>query len=73
MPDDKKHDEIMDVLRTLLKVQALYAVRDLPNKKEKILFLNEGGLAYSEVALIVDSSPAAIRQVVYEAKKKAEK
>ena len=73
MSEDKNHEEIMGVLRTLLKVQALCAVRDLPNKKEKILFLNEGGLSHSEVALIVDSSPASIRQVVYEAKKKAEK
>ena len=73
MPDDKKHDELMDVLRTILKVQALYAVRDLETKKQKILFLNEGGLSHSEVGMIVGSSPATIRQVVYNAKKKAEK
>ncbi len=73
MSDDKKHDEIMGVLRTLLKVQALYAVRDLPSKKAKILFLNEGGLTHSEVAIIVGSSPASVSQTVYEAKKKAEK
>lgn len=73
MSNEKNHKEIMNVLQTLLKVQALYAVRDLPTKKEKILFLNEGGLSHSEVALIVGTSPATIRQTVYEAKKKAEK
>lgn len=63
----------MGVLRTLLKVQALYAVREMPTKREKILFLNEGGLSHSEVAMIVGTSPATIRQTVYEAKKKAGK
>ncbi|MEM7700352.1 MAG: sigma factor-like helix-turn-helix DNA-binding protein [Pseudomonadota bacterium] len=73
MPDDKRHEEIMDVLQTMLKVQALYAVRDLPTKREKILFLNEGGLSHAEVAMIVGASPGSIRQTVYDAKKKANK
>ena len=73
MSDNKKHDELMNILRTILKVQALYAVRDLETKKEKIRFLNEGGLSHSQVALIVGSSHVTIREVVYDAKKKAEK
>ena len=73
MADEKQHAELMNVLQTILKVQALYAVRDFETKKEKIIFLNEGGLSHSEVGMIVGSSPATIRQVVYDAKKKAEK
>lgn len=68
---DSNHDEMMEVLRTMLKVQALSAVRDLKTKKEKILFLSEAGLAPKEVAPIVGSSPQAVSQTVYEAKKKS--
>lgn len=68
---DGNHQELMDVLRTILKVQALSAVRDLPSKKAKILFLAEAGLTPKEVAPIVGSSPAAVSQVVYETKKRA--
>jgi len=67
---DANHQELMDVLRTLLKIQALSAVRDLPTKKEKILFLAEAGLSPKEVALIVGSSGASVSQTIYEAKKK---
>jgi DNA-directed RNA polymerase specialized sigma24 family protein len=70
---DVNHQELMELLRTLLKVQALSAVRDLPSKKEKILFLAEAGLAPKEVAPIVGSSAATVSQVIYEAKKKASK
>lgn len=70
---DASHQEMMDVLRTILKVQALSAVRDLPSKKQKILFLAEAGLAPKEIALIAGSTAAAVSQAVYEAKKKAPK
>ena len=70
---DANHQELMDVLRTILKVQALSAVKDLKSKKEKILFLAEAGLAPKEIAPIVGSSAAAVSQAVYEAKKKAPK
>jgi DNA-directed RNA polymerase specialized sigma24 family protein len=68
---DENHQELMDILRTILKVQALSAVRHLPSKKEKILFLAEAGLAPKEIGPIVGSSPAAASQAVYEAKKRA--
>jgi DNA-directed RNA polymerase specialized sigma24 family protein len=68
---DKNHQELIDLLRTLLKIQALSAVKGLPSKKEKILFLSEAGLSAKEIALIVGTSDAAVRQAVYEAKKKA--
>lgn len=71
--DDANHQELMDVLRTMLKVQALSAVRHLPTKKEKTLFLVEAGLAPKDVGPIVGSSPATVSQVVYDAKKKAAK
>ena len=67
---DSNHQEIMDVLNTILKVQALSAVRDLKSKKEKILFLAEAGLGPKEVAAIVGSSPASVSQAIYEARKK---
>jgi DNA-directed RNA polymerase specialized sigma24 family protein len=67
---DANHQEVMDVLRTLLKIQALSAVRDLPTKKERILFLAEAGLSPKEVGLIVSSSGASVSQTIYEAKKK---
>lgn len=70
---DAQHQELMGVLQTLLKVQSLSAVRHLPTKKEKILFLAEAGLAPKEVAPIVASSPAAVSQTIYDAKKKAAK
>ena len=41
---DANHQELMDLLRTLLKIQSLSAVRDLPTKKEKILFLSDARL-----------------------------
>jgi DNA-directed RNA polymerase specialized sigma24 family protein len=63
----------MDLLRALLKVQSLSAVRDLPTKKEKILFLSEAGLGPKEIAAIVGSSSGAVSQAVYEAKKKGVK
>lgn len=69
--DDKKHDELMDVLRTILKVQALYAVRDLPSQKEKIIFLNEGGLSHKEVGMIVGTSADNVRKRVSDAKKQS--
>ena len=68
---DSNHQELMDVLRTLLKVQSLSAVRDLPTKKEKILFLSEAGLSPKEISLIVDSSSGSVSQTIYDAKKKA--
>ena len=42
----------MELLRTLLKIQALSAVKDLDSKKAKILFLSEAGLSGKEIALI---------------------
>lgn len=73
MNDSKNHDEIMSVLRTLLKVQALYAVRNLETKKEKIVFLNEGGLSHAEVGAIVGITPDNVRKTVFAAKKKQPK
>lgn len=70
---DANHQELMEILRTILKVQALSAVKDLSSKKEKILFLAEAGLAPKEIAPIVGSSAASVSQTVYEAKKKAPK
>ena len=71
MTEEKRHEEIMGVLRTLLKIQALSAVRDMPSKKAKILFLSEAGLSAKEIGLIVGTSDGAVRQTVYEANKKA--
>lgn len=68
---DSDHEELMEVLRTILKVQALSAVRHLESKKEKILFLAEAGLSPKDVAPIVGTSAAAVSQAIYEAKKKA--
>jgi DNA-directed RNA polymerase specialized sigma24 family protein len=73
MSDEKKHEELMGVLRTILKVQALYAVRDVPTKKDKIVFLNEGGLTHAEVAAIVGTSADNVRKTVFAAKKKQPK
>ena len=66
---DAHHRELMDLLGTLLKVQSLSAVRDLPTKKEKILFLAEAGLTPKEIAPIVGSSNASVSQTIYDAKK----
>lgn len=68
---DANHQELMGVLRTMLKVQALSAVRHLPTKKEKALFLVEAGLPPKDVGPIVGSTAATVSQVVYEAKKRA--
>ena len=62
--------EVADLLRTLVKIQALSAVRDLPTKKEKIMFLSEAGLTPKEIGTIVGSSSASVSQTIYEAKKK---
>lgn len=70
---DANHQEMMEVLRTLLKIQSLSAVRDLPTKKEKILFLAEAGLMPKEIAPIVGSSAPSVSQTIYDAKKKAAK
>ena len=70
---DANHQELMDLLRTLLKVQSLSAVRHLPTKKEKILFLSEAGLGPKEIGPIVGSSSASVSQAVYDAKKKGAK
>lgn len=59
----------MEVLRTLLKIQALSAVRDFTSKKEKILFLNEAGLSLKEIGLIVNTTAASASQTIYAAKK----
>ena len=69
MSDQNQHEEVMDVLRTILKIQALSAVRDLPSKKAKILFLNEAGLSPKEVSLIVGTTAASVSQTIYAAKK----
>lgn len=71
MPDQEQHEELMDVLCTLLKIQALSAVRDLPSKKAKILFLSEAGLSPKEVGLIVGTTAASVSQTIYAAKKQA--
>jgi len=68
--NDANHEELMGILRTLLKVQSLSAVRHLQTKKEKILFLSEAGLSPKEVAPIVGSSSASVSQAIYDAKKK---
>lgn len=70
---DANHLEMMEVLRTLLKIQSLSAVRDLPTKKEKILFLAEAGLSPKEIAPIVGSSGPSVSQAIYDAKKKSAK
>lgn len=70
---EANHQELMGVLRTLLKVQALSAVRHLPTKREKILFLADAGLGPKEVAPIVGSSPASVSQTIYDARKKSTK
>ncbi|MGE4527247.1 MAG: hypothetical protein AB7D00_02670 [Rhodospirillaceae bacterium] len=70
---DVNHQELMEVLRTLLKIQSLSAVRDFPTKREKILFLSEAGLSRAEISLIVGSSSSSISQVIYDAKKKSAK
>lgn len=70
---DTNHQELMDILRTLLKVQALSAVRDIPTKKGKILFLSEAGLMPKEISQIVGSSSGSVSQTIYDAKKKAGK
>lgn len=70
---DANHRELMDILQTLLKVQSLAAVRELPTKKAKILFLSEAGLSPKEIAPIVGSTAAAVSQTIYEAKKQMEK
>lgn len=70
---DANHQELMDVLQTLLKVQSLSAVRDLPTKKEKIIFLSEAGLSPKEIAPIVGSSNGAVSQTIYDVKKKSVK
>lgn len=69
MADAKQHEEVMEVLRTLLKIQALSAVRDFTSKKEKILFLNEAGLSPKEIGLIVNTTAASASQTIYAAKK----
>jgi hypothetical protein len=63
----------MDVLRTILKIQSLSAVRDFPTKKDKITFLSDAGLSPKEIAPIVGSSAAAVSQTIYDAKKKTAK
>ncbi|GLS02596.1 hypothetical protein GCM10007859_26230 [Brevundimonas denitrificans] len=70
---DANHQELMGVLRTLVKIQSLSAVRHLHTKKEKIIFLSEAGLEPKEVAPIVGTSAASVSQAIYEAKKKAGK
>ena len=65
--------EVVELLRTLLRIQALSAVRDLPTKKEKILFLSEAGLTPKEIGTIVGSTAASVSQTIYDAKKKAGK
>jgi DNA-directed RNA polymerase specialized sigma24 family protein len=67
---DANHQELMDLLRTLLKIQSLSAVRDLPTKKEKILFLSEAGLSPKEISPIVGSSSGSVSQTIYDTKKK---
>lgn len=71
--NDENHRELMDLLRTLLKIQSLSAVRDLPTKREKILFLSEAGLSPREISSIVGSPSGSVSQTIYEAKKKAGK
>jgi hypothetical protein len=65
----ERHTELMEVLRTLLKIQALSAVRDFDSKKKKTLFLSDAGLSPKEIGPIVGSSAAAVSQAVYEYKK----
>jgi DNA-directed RNA polymerase specialized sigma24 family protein len=70
---DANHQELMELLRTLLKVQSLSAVRHLLTKKEKIIFLSEAGLSPKEIAPIVGSSSGSVSQAIYDAKKKGAK
>lgn len=70
---DMNGTEVAELLRTMLKIQALSAVRDLPTKKAKILFLVEAGLTPKEVSVIVGTSAASVSQTVYESKKKSSK
>lgn len=69
MTELERHAELMEVLRTLLKIQALSAVKDLDSKKKKTLFLAEAGLGPKEIGPIVGSSAATVSQVIYESKK----
>lgn len=70
---DAQHQELMEVLTTLLKIQSLSAVRDIPTKKGRILFLSEAGLGPKEIAPIVGTTAAAVSQAIYVTKKKGAK
>lgn len=70
---DANHEELMGILRTLVKIQSLSAVRHLATKKEKILFLSEAGLEPKEVAPIVGTTAASVSQTIYAAKKQSGK
>lgn len=67
---DANHQEVVELLRTLVKIQSLSAVRHLPSKKEKVMFLSEAGLSPKEIAPIVGSTSGAVSQTIYDAKKK---
>jgi len=67
--NDDTLTKIADRLETLVKIQALAAVRHLPSKKEKILFLSEAGLTPKEVAVIVSTTAATVSQTIYAVKK----
>lgn len=63
------YQTIAERLETLVKIQALSAVRHLQTKKEKTLFLSEAGLSPKEISVIVGTTAAAVSQTVYVAKK----
>lgn len=70
---EEQFELISSRLDTLVKIQALSAVAHLSTKSEKILFLNEAGLSPKEIAAIVGGKAATVSQIIYAAKKKAEK
>lgn len=61
--------DVAEKLDTLIKLQAISAMRDIETKKEKILLLAACGLPNALIAKLTDSTPKSVSQTVYAAKK----
>ena len=62
-------NEVLEKLDTLIRIQALLAVRSMDTQKEKIVFLYGAGIKPKDIAMILGTTPNTVNVAMANHKK----
>ncbi len=62
-------NEVLEKLDTLIRIQALLAVRSMDTQKEKIIFLYGAGIKPKDIAMILGTTPNTVNVAMANHKK----